>query len=59
MKNIRWKFLIFRKLSIATVLVVLFQNVPTLFVKIRFGRDFFFNCVDFHGGDDGIKIRAI
>ena len=36
-----------------------FQNALTFFVINRFGRDFFQSCVDFHGGDDGIEIRAI
>ena len=29
------------------------------FVINRFGRFFIQNCVDFHGGDDGIEIHAI
>ena len=49
----------FRKFSISTFLVGRFQNAPTFFVINRFGRDFFQSCVDFHGGDDGIEIRAI
>ena len=44
---------------ISKFLVDRFQNVPTFFVIIRFRRDFFKSCVDFHGGDDGIEIRAI
>ena len=36
-----------------------FQNALTFFIINRFGRDFFQSCVDFHGGDDGIEIRAI
>ena len=49
----------FRNFSISKFLVGRFQNAPTFFVINRFGRDFFQSCVDFHGGDDGIEIRAI